>query len=461
MSSTTLFEQAKVHIDRGEIDAAAHCLVNHLNGDFHDDVALMMLGGCLLSKGQNGLCAAVTHRAIEIRRAKGKPFPEALTNLGGAFKAENRLEMAEEIWTLALEAEDLPHERAKILSNLAGCHINEGRPERAVDYLDQALSIRPDLIGAQFNRGLAHLELGNWQQGWQDYEAGFASGDRRTRRYRDIPPWDGEPDQTVIVWGEQGVGDEILFASCLPDLIAMSRRVIFDCHPRLVETFKRSFPGVEVHGTRKIQGELDWLDEVDADASVCLSSLPMYFRNRDEDFPGKPFLKANPTMPSDLLRAGYKPQIGIAWAGGTKKTRQDLRSVPLDAWLPVLRAIDADFYSLQYTASAAREVCELEEQAGIRVKHYPGWVECKDYDRTISFAASMDLVITVCTAMHHAANAVGTPTWTLVPSKPAWRYGAKGELWYRETNRFFRQADGETWEPVMARVADALRDHFA
>jgi tetratricopeptide (TPR) repeat protein len=461
MTGNTLFEQAVVHIDRQEMDLAASCLVGHLNTAFHDDRALMMLGAVLLQKGQHGLSAALTHRAIDIRRATmGKPYPEALGNLAAAFKAENKLGPAEELWNLALEVEEIPHERAKILSNLSGCHINEGRPERAIAYLDEALSIRPDLLSAQYNRGLAHLEAGNWRQGWIDYHAGFASGDRRTRRYRDIPEWDGSPGQRVIVWGEQGVGDEILFASCLPDLIAVSKRVIFDCHPRLVETFRRSFPGIEVHGTRKIQGELDWLDEVEADASVCLSSLPMYFRNRDEDFPGRRFLKASrEKMP--FLWTPRGKRIGIAWAGGTKKTRQDLRSVPLEQWLPVLRAIDAHFFSLQYTASAAREVCELEEKTGIRVKHYPGLVECKDYDRTISFAASMDLVITVCTAMHHAANAVGTPTWTLVPSKPAWRYGSKGELWYRETNRFFRQAEGETWEPVMARVADALREHFA
>jgi tetratricopeptide (TPR) repeat protein len=465
MTGNTLFEQAVVHIDRQEMDLAASCLVGHLNTAFHDDRALMMLGAVLQQKGQHGLSAALTHRAIDIRRATtGKPYPEALGNLAAAFKAENKLGPAEELWNLALEVEEIPHERAKILSNLSGCHINEGRPERAIAYLDEALSIRPDLLSAQYNRGLAHLEAGNWRQGWIDYHAGFASGDRRTRRYRDIPEWDGSPGQRVIVWGEQGVGDEILFSSCLPDLIAVSKRVIFDCHPRLVETFRRSFPGIEVHGTRKIQGELDWLDEVEADATVCLSSLPMYFRNRDEEFPGKPFLKAGegPWKEGHLPLPLRPPRIGIAWAGGTKKTRQDLRSVPLDAWLPVLRSlVGADFYSLQYTASAAREVCELEEASGIRVKHYPGWVECRDYDRTISFAASMDLVITCCTAIHHAANAVGTKTWTLVPSKPAWRYGVKGELWYRQTNTFFRQEPGESWETVMERAANALKEEFS
>jgi Flp pilus assembly protein TadD len=326
---STLYDQAKVHLDRGEMDQAASALIHHLNGNFLDESALMMLGGVLVAKGQTGLAVAVTRQAIDIRKAKtGKPFPEALANLAGAFKTENRLHEAEQLWQIALEAEDLPHERAKLLSNLSTCHINEGRPQQAIEYLNQALALRPDLVGAQFNRGLANLEAGNWKQGWLDYETGFKSGERRTRTYRDIPEWDGTPDQTVIVWGEQGIGDEILFASCLPDMVKHSKKVILDCHPRLVATFKRSFPTVDVHGTRKIQGELEWLDDVEADGSICISSLPKFFRNCDQDFPGRPFLKRGPHAPLE----GRRPKVGLAWAGGTKKTRNDLRSIPLEQW---------------------------------------------------------------------------------------------------------------------------------
>jgi hypothetical protein len=412
----------------------------------------------LSPRARRHLAVAVTRQAIDIRKAKtGKPFPEALANLAFASRPRTGYTRRNSFGRSPWRRKTCRHERAKLLSNLSTCHINEGRPQQAIEYLNQALALRPDLVGAQFNRGLANLEarqLETGLAGLRDAGSRAASADRT---YRDIPEWDGTPDQTVIVWGEQGIGDEILFASCLPDMVKHSKKVILDCHPRLVATFKRSFPTVDVHGTRKIQGELEWLDDVEADGSICISSLPKFFRNCDQDFPGRPFLKRGPHAPLE----GRRPKVGLAWAGGTKKTRNDLRSIPLEQWVPILRAVDADFYSLQYTQTAAREVCEMEEATGFRIRHYPSWVECRDYDKTISFVASLDLTITVCTAVHHASNAVGTPTWTLVPSKPAWRYGEKGHLWYHCTNTFYRQRqEEEGWTETIERVAADLREAF-
>jgi len=137
-------------------------------------------------------------------------------------------------------------------------------------------------------------------------------------------------------------------------------------------------------------------------------------------------------------------------------TRKDLRSFKLDQLLPILSK-DCDFYSLQYTPESAREVCELEEATGYRVKHFPGLVECKNYDTTINFIGSMDLVISVCTTAIHAAGALGIPCWILTPSAPAWRYGLEGEKndWYGSV-RMFRQGNGEEWSKVIERVANEL-----
>lgn len=462
------FERAKVHIDRGETDQAIQALGNHLNLDFNDADALFMLGACFISRGFHGIAAALTYQALKIK----PKFPDALINLGGCFKRENRHEQAEGIWRAGLDIQDIPLERAKLYNNLGTLFVNEGRPDKAIAYFDEGVRLAPEMPDLQFNRALAYLEQGQWRRGWKGYERGWESGDRRSRHYKKLPLWDGSPDQRVIVWGEQGVGDEILFASCLPDLIRISTKVIFDCHHRLEKLFERSFPEVEIHGTRKQLNNLDWVEACEADAHVCISSLPSHFRNEDKDFPGKPFLKADAlAIPGKTLHlyesdgtpitTPGKPRVGLSWTGGTKKTRRDLRSIPLADLVPVLKAVDADFYSLQYTPNAAREACELEETTGIRVKHFPGWVEHKDYDRTASFVASMDLVITVGTAVHHLSNALGVPTWTLCPAKPSWRYTEKARLWYAETSRQFRQKDGEDWTPVINEVATALKERFA
>lgn len=456
-------DEARVLAMRGDLDPAIQKLSEFLNGDFYHDEALFMLGAGLIAKGMNGLGAVVTNAAIEARSAqKNKPFPEALVNLGGAYKAEHQHSMAERVWLEALKVETVPKERAKIFCNLAGLYVNDGRPEKAIEYCDLALREDPNNHGAHTNRGMASLELGRWSDGWRGWEHTYATGDRTKRVYPGIPEWDGTPGQTVIVWGDQGIGDEIMFASALKDMQGVCRRVILDCHPRLTALFKRSFPEIEVYGTRKDLSDLPWLDGCGADASFALGDLFVKFRNSDADWgEGTPYLKAQPMA---YYREGMR--IGISWVGGTKRTRNDLRCLSPEMFEPIVQARpDAQWFSLQYTPDrtisgsfndAAYQVCNFEERTGIRIAHYPDWIDHYDYDRTASFVASLDLVITVCTTVHYLGGALGVPTWTLVPSRPSWRYMTKGERlpWYNSV-RLFRQ-DGDDWRGPINRVAQEL-----
>lgn len=447
-------------IVKGDIDAGIQKLSLFLNGDFFNDEALFMLGAALQSKGMNGLSAVLTSAAIDARTARGKPFPEALMNLGSAYKAEHLNDTAARIWADALKHETLPRERAKIMTNISGLYVNEGDPEKAIEWCDKALLADPKCHGAAAMRGLACLELGRWREGWEGWSHTYATGDRNRRTYGGLPPWDGSPGKHVIAWGDQGVGDEIFYASCLADLSRVCRKVTLDCHPRLPALFSRSFPEMTVHGDRKNLSELLWMHDCDAEMAVCLADLPGHFRGKGE-WDGAAYLKAAPdaSIPAAYVLAAKKsPRIGLSWTGGTKRTRTDLRSLPLDALEPILRARpDAQWFSLQYTPDAARQVCELEERTGIRIAHYPGWVECFDYDRTASFVASLDLVITVCTTAHHLAGALGVPVWTMVPSRPSWRYQLRGERlpWYRSALLFRQEQDGD-WDGPIERIVGKL-----
>lgn len=464
-------EEAKALIVKGEIDAGIQKLSEFLNTDFFHEEALFMLGACLQTKGMNGLSAVVTSAGIDARTARGKPFPEALLNLGAAYKAEHKNEVAHRIWQDALRQEKLPRERARVLTNLAGLYVNEAQPETAIKYCDLALQEDPTNAGAKANRGLACLELGRWREGWLGYRATYDAGDRNRRTYPNIPEWDGAADKSVIVFGDQGIGDEIFFAGCLPDMQEICRKVIFDCHPRIDGLFARSFPGIEVHGTRKHLSDIEWLHETDAEASIGLSDLPRFFRNEDNEWYGDPFL-----MPADghnfpgtgssdrgalRNRAGSPLRIGLSWTGGSKKTRTELRSLDLSALEPIVRARpEAAWFSLQYTPNAAREVCELEERTGIRISHYPGWVECYDYDRTASFVASLDLVITVTTAVHDLASAIGVPNWVLVPRRTSWRFQPFRDClpWY-DSAVLFRQTQDGVWDDPIQEIARRLADY--
>lgn len=443
---------------RQDYGAAIPRLVEHLNGNFYDAETLYMLGGSFSGQGMNGLAVVILTAAIQARAAKGKPFPEALVELGLAYKAEYQNDMAEKFWLEALKHVSAPKHRANILNNLATLYVHEGRPEGALKYCDEAIALDPAGHKARANRGMACLEMGRWAEGWKGWKHAQLSGDRPKMAYGELPEWDGTPGKTVIVYGDQGIGDEIFFASPLKDMQRVCKKVILDCHPRLPALFKRSFPEIEVHGTRKDLTDLPWFENCGADAAVALCDLFGFFRNSDADWgDGAPYLKAEKMlfMPEKGMR------IGLSWTGGTKATRQHLRSVSIDQLEPILRARpDAQWFSLQYTDDAARQVCEMEERTGIRIAHFPGWVDTYDYDRTASFVASLDLVITVPTTIHHLGGALGIPTWTLVPSRPSWRYMVRGERlpWYNSVRLFRQEHDGDWRDPInrISRELEAL-----
>ena len=335
-------DEAKVLISRGDLAPAIQILSQFLNNDFWHDEALMMLGACHIAVGNNGLGAILSSAAVDARQAKkDKPFPEALLNLGSAYKAEHDNENAGKVWFDALRHETAPSERAKIMVNIAGLFVNEGDPERAVTWCDRAMKEDPRCAKAHVQRGMACLELGRWREGWDGWRYTYAAGDRQRKRYGTLPEWDGAPGKHVIVYGDQGIGDEIWGAACLADMQKKCRKITLDCHPRLEALFRRSFPEIEVHGTRKDLSELPWLAGSDAEAHTCLADLPGYFRN-DGEWDGRPYLEAEKQPWPTASR------IGISWSGGTKRTRNDLRSLPLAALEPILRAQpDARWFSLQ------------------------------------------------------------------------------------------------------------------
>lgn len=494
----TQIERARALLVKGDLGGATEALYAVLNDDFFNEEALFMLGSCFMANDRNGVGAVLTSAAIDARAVKGKPFPEALMNLGVAYRAERQDGTAVRVFTDALRHESVPRERAKIMVNMSGIYVLANQPETAIDWCDRALAEDPKCHGAWTNRGMACLQLGRWREGWDGWRHTYATGDRNLRRYGDLPQWDGTPGQSVIVWGDQGVGDELFFASCLNDLAKVCRKVTLDCHPRLPALFKRSFPEFEVHGTRKDLSDLAWLHASDAQAAVGMADLPGFFRNNGE-WDGLPYLKAaseigsrpaseetwsagspvsgprsSGTSPpgyiSSPLDSRYNPRgdgiitndcrlrIGLSWTGGTKRTRADLRSLPLDMLEPLLHARpDAQWFSLQYTPDAARQVCELEERTGIRMSHYPGQVECFDYDRTASFVNSLDLVITVGTTVHHLAGALGKPVWTLAPVRSSWRYCGDTLPWYDSAKLYRQEKDGD-WSGPVERIARDLAE---
>ena len=460
---------------RAKLEEAEQLLNAMLGRKLDNYMLLFLIAACAVERGHNGLAISLLARVIEQKA----DFYEAYNNLGAALKAENHDGLARAAWAKALTLRD---DDPDLLSNLGTLHIHNGTPEVAERLLKEAIALAPEHADAQFNLSFALLEQGKWRQGFRQYdEWGTKSGNRPERNYWRMgtsrpgtrtPKWNGERAKHVVVYGEQGVGDEVMFASCIPDALRDCRAVVFDCHPRLATVFERSF-GIPCFGTRK-RDEIEWVETLPhaIDAQCAVSTLARLYRRRTKDFPKTPYLSARPEL-VEKWRSRLSPglNVGISWRGGNMKTRMDLRSIPLPALRPILdQARDGAirFYSLQYHQDAAEEVGEVTGADGMPlVSHWydaNGWtcdgrgrpVEKGSLEDQFALIAALDLVISICASAVHFAGALGKECWCLVPSRPAWRYGLKGPMPWYGTVRLFRQTDTESWHPVIETVAEEL-----
>ena len=164
-------------------------------------------------------------------------------------------------------------------------------------------------------------------------------------------------EDEILVYGEQGVGDEIMFASCIPDLLRICSRVTIACNPKLESIFRRSFPAARVLDAARAKA-LDANDNGDWQQMVAIGSLPRHFRRDRAEFPRHAgYLCADPALVAEYRRRldelGRGLKIGLSWRGGTDKTRRALRSVELTQLAPLLALPDVRFVNLQYDSRAS------------------------------------------------------------------------------------------------------------
>lgn len=338
-----------------------------------------------------------------------------------------------------------------------------GRLPEALEDYERALALQPDLTLAAFHRALARLLMGDYAGGWTDYELRQTSMDYPRRANPNaFPRWDGTPlaGRTILVDSEQGLGDEMMFASCLPQIIEAAGHCIIECDPKLEGLFRRSFPAATVYQAAPDRSVPPDIMARGIDVEIAAGSLPLFLRRGPGDFPRhKGYLRADPLRIAywreRLAQLGPGIKVGISWQGGVRKTNQPLRSMALERWLPLLAVPDTRFVSLQYTSGASDEVAGMRARHEVNVVHWQQAID--DYEETAALICALDLMISVCTAAIHLGGALGRPVWVMAPYSPEWRYGFAGDAmpWYPSVRLFRQTALGE-WGPVLARVTSEL-----
>ena len=337
--------------------------------------------------------------------------------------------------------------RADLLTDLE-------RFEEAISTLDGIIALKPENVAAKWNKSLICLGLGRFQVGWPLYEHRWAGANGLVPRRYTQPRWNGgRIDGTLLIWGEQGLGDEILHASMFPDVIARTPSVMFEVEPRLAPLFARSFPSVTVIAC---QPEL-YGGKVDAQEP--LASLGRYLRRSFEDFPRRErgYLVADAARAQALrqrLAGDERKVIGLSWVskapvGGASK------SARLADFEALLRLPGCRFVDLQY-GDTSDERAALARDLGVVVERLGDIDNTNDLDGLAALMSACDAVVTVSNTTAHLAGALGRPTFVMVPHGYAriwyWFHDRNQSPWYPRV-AVRRQQSGQPWADVVATVA--------
>ncbi len=373
-----------------------------------------------------------------------------LAQLGNAGDAQKYFERA-----AALQPESVAAQ-----ANLGLALQEQGRFDAALAHYNRLIEAHPEVAEYRWNRGLARLIQGDFAHGWDDYEARNARPRKSVARCFPLAEWDGTAlaERHILIYGEQGVGDEIMFASCVPDVLRQTRGVMIECDARLAPLFQRSFPAARVHGAPR-DGNHDWLQAFpELSVQVACGSLPRFLRRSAADFPPhRGYLVADAARrahwQSRLAALGGGFKVGICWRGGTVKTRRELRSLALIDCLPLLRRDDCEFICLQ-GGDCGNEIAAAREHGG-RLHWWPEAMRA--IDELAALVSALDLVIAVSSTIVHLSGALGQRGWVMLSASPEWRYLWQGERmpWYPSA-RLFRQPRPREWEPVISDVRREL-----
>lgn len=438
-------QQAAELIDAGAYPDALSALDPVLEDNPDDPRALHMMGVVLLESGKPALAYQLYRRASELEPDRHQVW----INLGQAADELKRYDEAERYFLKALE---LDSQNYLALSNLATIAVHRCEPKSAIKWAKRALKVQPQAPNAHHNYGFAKLLLKDYS-GWEHYEYGLGRVRWREEKDYGLPRWDGSPGKSVVVYAEQGIGDQIAMAGAFND-IKKDCNVALDVAPKLKGLFARSF-GVETHGDQFV--ESSWA-EGRMDAKCAMSSLQKFYRNTVGSYDGKPYLKADPqrrlACRALLDSLGDKPKVGISWTGGMKETGASLRSTALEQLLPILDA-DVTWVSLEYK-DRSEEIAECP----VEIHDFPWLTQTNDYDDTAALVAELDLVISVPQSVVHLAGGLGTDCWVMQTHRPHFLFGLEGETpLYSSVKQYRRKDTG--WAAVITRIANDLRRRYA
>jgi FkbM family methyltransferase len=362
---------------------------------------------------------------------------------------------------------------ATMALNVARCLRSLRRFDEAEPWYHKALAPDPGRRDARWEYAMQCLTLGRFTPGWGHYEQRFALFGNEALHIQPFvqPMWQGEPleSKTILIHGEQGFSDEIMFASVVTDLIARAARVVLACSEPLHALFERSFPGAIVVPLDRSApaagggiGAMPWLATIGTiHYQIPSASLAQLLRADASAFPKRAFLQPDDGRVAqwkERLTAAKEPNerwlVGIAWSDTRATSAKAARkNIPLELLRPLSEIPGVRLVTLQAPAPGEQSVA-LRDLRMLDVS-----ARLVDFDETAAVISALDLVITVDSTIAHIAGALGQRTLLALSHGADWRWGTgdRDAWWYPEL-RMTRQPTAGDWAPVVASLTSQLRE---
>jgi Flp pilus assembly protein TadD len=369
----------------------------------------------------------------------------AYNNLGCALGDLMQFNDAKEAYktSLALNPSYVP-----AIINLAQLEIKTGSHSFGVKLYEDALNLKnitpgeEDLI--RYYLSHSYLLLGDLKNGWDYYDYGFSkllpTGAYRSRRAFSQPAWTGnlQETKTILVWREQGLGDEILFSTCLGDLHNSNLKIILECDPRLISIYQRTYPNFRV---RKESINSDFTPQFnDFEFQIAIGSLPRYLRRNIEDFEKKPYLWK--PLPESVAFAKeklspYKNKIlvGICWRSAKLSMERNLNYTALQDWGSLLSNPNYQFVNLLH-GDCENEITSVEQLLNIKILRWSDINLKDDLETVLALTCELDYIVSITSAVSVIAASAGATTLVLLQKSWILLGNPENYPWYPNVKPF-------------------------
>lgn len=388
-------------------------------------------------------------------------YAEAWSNKGAALNDLSRYDEALFCYDQAIR---LRPEYAETWSNKGVTLKNLKRFKEAFFHYDEAIRLKPSHKKAYLNRAMLKLNLKNFDEGWADYEVRVEDKNIINFEFpfniESIPVWDGAtPCSHLLVIHEQGVGDQIFYASMLLPLQSMVEKITALIDPRLIPIFSRSFPSIKFIDKKSL------INESEISAQIAIGSLPRVFKPNffELNKSNAPYLFDDFSLTNKLKNSeSFKNKFtcGISWKSSNKKLGMQ-KSINLVGLTEILNVSNCEFVNLQY-GDTTQEIIDLESMKDIKLNNINDIDIFSNIDGLLSVIQSCDIVITTSNINAHLAGAIGKKTLLLLPYSQGriWYWHDEVESsWYPSINQYFQDPE-LGWDKAIKEIAAELRSEI-